>query len=120
MPIVLVIAYKKLFETTLQWSVGVGAYKVRKILLSRAAWRRMRTGGTGLCKDARPSYIAARNCELGSMSSSGTIGRSARCGDSLTLASSCHLRSRKQRNRNQLNDMLFAVIGVLEVYGMTG
>ena len=64
MPIVLVIAYKRLYKAPPQGSVLVETIKVLRVLLSRGGWRRMAKGGDAFWDQAKPSYIAARDGEL--------------------------------------------------------
>ena len=64
MPIVLVVAYKRLYKAPPQGSVLVETIQVLKVLLARGGWKRMARGGDEFWDQAKPSYIAARDGEL--------------------------------------------------------
>jgi POT family proton-dependent oligopeptide transporter len=65
MPIVLVIAYKKLYKAPPQGSVVLEATKVFQVLLGKGGWKRMWKGGDfEFWNRAKPSYIAARDSSI--------------------------------------------------------
>ncbi|WWD15622.1 hypothetical protein CI109_100044 [Kwoniella shandongensis] len=59
MPIVLVVAYKRLYKAPPQGSVVVEFGKVMKLLLANGGWRKIWRGGDEFWNKAKPSYIAA-------------------------------------------------------------
>ncbi|KAK4684848.1 hypothetical protein P7C73_g5312, partial [Tremellales sp. Uapishka_1] len=63
-PIVLVIAYKRLYKAPPQGSVVLEAFKVISMLLKDGGWHRMWKGGDDFWNRAKPSYIQERTGEL--------------------------------------------------------
>ena len=67
MPIVLVIAYKKLYKAPPQGSVLVEASAVVKRLFANGGWKRCWRGGDDFWSRAKPTYI--REAEGGEIDS---------------------------------------------------
>lgn len=64
MPIVLIVAYKRIYKAPPQGSVLLETMKVFRVLLADGGWKRMWRGGADFWDRAKPSYIQEYTGEL--------------------------------------------------------